>query len=66
MIIAKNNTSNIKWLIYSKARKEIIAIDSDWKKIYVNYKVPVQRMAQYNENNLIIRTTKRINIYLFK
>jgi hypothetical protein len=65
MIIAKNNTSNIKWLIYSKARKEIIAIDSDWKKIYVNYKVPVQRMAQYNENNLIIRTTKRINIYLF-
>ena len=65
MIIMKNNISNIKWLIYSKASKEIMAIDSNGKEIYVDYKVPVQRMAQYNENNLIIRTTKRINIYLF-
>jgi hypothetical protein len=65
MIAMKNVTSDIKWLVYSPASKEIIAMDSKWKKIYLNYNFPVQRMTQYKENYLIVRTTKRIDIYWF-
>jgi predicted O-linked N-acetylglucosamine transferase (SPINDLY family) len=65
IIPIKNAESNIKWLIFSSANSHIIAMDSNWKKIRLNYKNPVQRMAVFNENYLIIRTKERIDIHLF-
>jgi hypothetical protein len=64
MIEMKNIISDIKWLVYSQANKEIIAIDSKWKKKHLNYKFPVYRMAQFKKNNLIIRLKNRIDIHL--
>jgi hypothetical protein len=65
IISIKNAESNIKWLIFSSANSKIIAMDSQYKKIQLNYKNPVQRMALFNENYLIVRTTERIDIHLF-
>jgi len=65
IIPIKNAESNIKWLVFSSANSHIIAMDSKWKKIGLNYKNPVQRMAVFNENYLIIRTKERIDIHLF-
>jgi hypothetical protein len=65
MISIKSAESNIKWLVFSSANSKIIAIDSQWKKIRLNYKHPVQRMALFNENYLIVRTTEKIDIHLF-
>ena len=64
MIFIENAISDIKWLIYSRSNNRIIAIDSKWQKIYLKYKFPIHRMAQFRQNNLIIRTTNRIDIHL--
>jgi len=65
MIALKNITSDITWLVYLQDNNEIIAMDSKWKKIYLNYKFPVYKMAMFKENNLIVRTKNRIDIHLF-
>jgi hypothetical protein len=65
MIATTTTISDIKWIIYSQATNEILAIDSQWKKIHFNYRFPVYRMAQFKEKNLIIRTRDRIDIHLF-
>jgi len=64
IIEMKNIISDIKWLVYSQANNEIIAIDSKWKKKHLHYKFPVYRMAQFKKNNLIIRLKNRIDIHL--
>ncbi|CAF3670003.1 unnamed protein product [Rotaria sp. Silwood1] len=65
MIDMNNITLDIKWLIYSTANNKIIGIDSNWNRILLNYKLPVHRMVQFKENNLIIRTKTRIEIHCF-
>ncbi|CAF1029821.1 unnamed protein product [Adineta steineri] len=65
MIYMKNMISDIKWLIYSKSSKKIIAINSKWKKTYFPYKFPIYRMELFQNNSVIIRTTKKINIHRF-
>jgi hypothetical protein len=65
IISINNSEEDIKWLVFSSANSNIIAIDSQWKKIPLNYKHPVQRMALFNEHYLIVRTTERIDIHSF-
>jgi hypothetical protein len=65
MIALKNTKSDIKWLIHLQDNNEIIAIDSKWKKTHLNYKFPIYKMAQFKENNLIVRTKNRIDIHVF-
>ncbi|CAF1373553.1 unnamed protein product [Rotaria sordida] len=65
MISMNNVTLDIKWLIHSSANSKIMAIDSKWNIIPINYDVPVYRMIQFKENNLIIRTKNRIDIHFF-
>ncbi|CAF3053913.1 unnamed protein product [Rotaria sp. Silwood2] len=65
-IIAMNNvTLDIKWLIHSPATNKVIAIDFQWNIIPLRYTVPVYRIIQFKENNLILRTKKRIDIHSF-
>jgi hypothetical protein len=64
MIFIENARSDIKWLIHSPDNNKIIGIDSKWQKIYLKYKFPIHRMAQFRKN-LIIRTTNKIDILLF-
>jgi hypothetical protein len=61
----RNAESDIKWLIYSPANTNIVAIDSKWKKTQLNYRHSVQRIALFKENFLIVRTTERIDIHSF-
>ncbi|CAF1124777.1 unnamed protein product [Rotaria sp. Silwood1] len=65
MISIRNTQSDIKWLAFSSINSNIIAIDSEWKKIQLNYKHPVQRMAVFKDNYLIVRTTERVDIHMF-
>lgn len=65
VISIKDAQSDTKWLAFSAASSNIIAIDSQRKKTQLNYKHPIQRMAIYNENYLIVRTTDKIDIHLF-
>ncbi|CAF3508507.1 unnamed protein product [Rotaria socialis] len=65
LISVKTTESDIKWLVFSSINSNIIAIDSNWKRIQVNYKHPVQRMAVFKDNYLIVRTTERIDIHMF-
>ncbi|CAF0731846.1 unnamed protein product [Adineta ricciae] len=50
----QDNVSNIKFLVYSSQNSNIIAIDSHWEKILLNYKYPVQRMVLFSKNQWII------------
>lgn len=65
IISIKNAQANIKWLVFSSGNSNIIAIDDQWKKIPLTYRNPTQRMALFNENYLILRTTERVDIHLF-
>ncbi|CAF1528285.1 unnamed protein product, partial [Rotaria sordida] len=65
MISIENTQSDIKWLAYSPINPNIIGINSEWKKIQLNYKHPVQRMALFRENYLIVRTRERVDIHMF-
>lgn len=65
IISLKNVQSDIKWLVFTSANSNVIAMDSQWKKISLNYKHPVRRIAIFNENCLIVRTTEKIDIHLF-
>ncbi|CAF1075472.1 unnamed protein product [Adineta steineri] len=65
MIYTENMISDIKWLIYSQSSKKIIAINSKWQKTYFPYKFPIYRMELFQNNSVIIRTTKKINIHRF-
>ncbi|CAF2474267.1 unnamed protein product [Rotaria sp. Silwood2] len=65
MISIKNTQSDIKWLAFSSINSNIIAMDSEWKKIQLNYKHPVQRMAIFKDSYLIVRTTERVDIHMF-
>lgn len=59
------NVSDIKFLVYSSQNSNIIAINSHWEKILLNYKHPVQRMVLFPRNQLIVRTTQRVDIHLY-
>jgi hypothetical protein len=65
IISINNNESDIKWLVFSSANSNIIAIDFQWKKRPLHYTHPVQQMALFNEHYLIVRTTERIDIHSF-
>jgi hypothetical protein len=65
LIPIKNTESDIKLLVFSSTSSNIIAIDSKWKKIQLNYKNPVQRMSLFKENCLIVRTKERVDIHFF-
>lgn len=55
--------SDINWLVFSTGNSDLVTIDSQWNKIRLNYKTSIQRVALFNENYLIIRTTDRIDIH---
>lgn len=55
--------SDINWLVFSTGNSDLVTIDSEWKKSRLNYRTPIQRLALFNENYLIIRTTDRIDIH---
>ncbi|CAF2030343.1 unnamed protein product [Rotaria magnacalcarata] len=65
LISVKTTESDIKWLAFSPINSKIIAIDSNWKIAQVNYNHPVQRMALFKDNYLIVRITERIDIHRF-
>ncbi|UJR26693.1 hypothetical protein I4U23_008009 [Adineta vaga] len=65
IISIENTKSDVKFLVFSSMNSNIIAIDSQWKKTQLNYKHPVQRMALFQGNQLIVRTTERVDIHLF-
>ena len=55
--------SDINWLVFSTGNSDLVTIDSQWEKIRLNYRTPIQRIALFNENYLIIRTTDRIDVH---
>jgi hypothetical protein len=65
LISMKNAASDVKLLVFSSTSSNVIAIDSKWKKIQLNYKNPVQRMSLFKENCLIMRTKERVDIHFF-
>lgn len=63
IIPIQNIQSNIKWLAFSTGNSDILAIDFQGKKLQLDYKYSMQRMALFQENFLIIRTNNKIDIH---
>ncbi|UJR22400.1 hypothetical protein I4U23_025461 [Adineta vaga] len=63
MIHLEKPISTINWLIYSPSSTKIIAIDFNWKKKYYQYKLPIYRIEQFRQDNIVLRTINRVDIY---
>ena len=65
VIFIENVQSKIEFLIFSNGSSYINAINDQWDSVEVNYKHSPQRMALFNGNVLIVRTTEKIDIHFF-
>ncbi|CAF1031444.1 unnamed protein product [Adineta ricciae] len=63
IVYLKPKILNTNWLIFSPSNDKIIAIDSNWQKKCYQYRLPVHRMAQFQEDKIIIRTANRVDIH---
>ncbi|CAF0768170.1 unnamed protein product [Adineta ricciae] len=63
IVYLKPKILNANWLIFSPSNDKIIAIDSNWQKRCYQYKLAIHRMAQFQENKIIIRTANRVDIH---
>ncbi|CAF3271009.1 unnamed protein product [Rotaria socialis] len=59
----RNMALDIKWLIHSLNHRDIIGINSNYKKIPLSYKTPVNRMTQFNNNKLVILTNNELQVH---
>ena len=65
MLPIQTPSCDVRWLAYSQVKNDIFAIDSKWKSISMGYRSPLQRIALFRENYLIVRTAESVDILLF-